>query len=99
MAAHEQGRFRERRDRLFLEGARLDRAALEEHARALGLDPPRLRRALDTGAWDACVEADVVEAQRRGGVGTPAFFVNGQGGWALGPWGPSPGSSTRKLRR
>ncbi|MCE9667660.1 DsbA family protein [Myxococcus stipitatus] len=79
MAAHEQGRFWEMHDRLFQEGAGLDRAALEAHARALGLDLPRFRRALDTGAWDAYVEADVVEAQRRGVVGTPAFFVNGQG--------------------
>ncbi|MCP3098886.1 DsbA family protein [Myxococcus sp. K15C18031901] len=77
MAASEQGRFWQMHDLLFASPGALDRASLEKHARTLGLDLPRFRRALDTGAWDAYVEADVVEAQRRGVVGTPVFFVNG----------------------
>lgn len=78
MAAHEQGKFWEYHDTLFANQDALDREALESYAQKLGLDLVRFRKALDTKAWDNYVEADVVEAQRRGIAGTPTFFINGK---------------------
>ncbi len=77
MAAHEQGRFWEYHDALFAQQRALDRASLEALAQRLGLDLPRFRRALDSGAFDTYLDAEVQEAQRRGVTGTPTFFVNG----------------------
>ncbi|MCK8497351.1 MULTISPECIES: DsbA family protein [Myxococcus] len=79
MAAHEQGRFWQMHDVLFDNQGALDRASLEKYAKALGLDLASFKRALDTKAWDNYVEADRLEAQRRGIVGTPTFFINGTG--------------------
>ena len=47
LAAGEQGKFWEMHDRLFAAQDRLDLPALEEHARALALDVPSFRAALD----------------------------------------------------
>ena len=77
MAAHEQGRFWEMHDVLFDNQRSLDRESLEGYARGLGLDLVRFRKALDGTTWANYVDADVVEAQRRGVAGTPTFFVNG----------------------
>ncbi|NMO23142.1 DsbA family protein [Pyxidicoccus fallax] len=78
MAAHEQGKFWQMHDVLFDNQRSLDRASLEEYARGLGLDLPRFRAALDNPALANYVDAEVVEAQRRGIAGTPTFFVNGK---------------------
>jgi protein-disulfide isomerase len=78
MAAHEQGKFWQMHDVLFDNPRALDRASLEQYARGLGLDLPRFRAALDNPAWANYVDAEVVEAQRRGVAGTPTFFINGQ---------------------
>jgi protein-disulfide isomerase len=77
MAAHEQGRFWEFHDALFTQQRSLDRASLEGLAEKLKLDLHRFRKALDSGAYDNYVEAEVVEARRRGVAGTPTFFING----------------------
>ncbi|MCP3162477.1 DsbA family protein [Myxococcus sp. QH3KD-4-1] len=79
MAAHEQGKFWEMHDVLFDNQRALDRASLEKYAKGLGLDLERFKKSLDTKAWDNYVEADLVEAQRRGIAGTPTFFINGTG--------------------
>ncbi|HZI15050.1 MAG TPA: DsbA family protein [Myxococcus sp.] len=78
MAAHEQGRFWEMHRVLFDNQGSLDRESLEKYAQGLGLDLPRFRKALDTGAWNNYVDAEVVEAQKRGVAGTPTFFINGK---------------------
>ncbi|WP_164020942.1 DsbA family protein [Pyxidicoccus trucidator] len=78
MAAHEQGRFWEMHDVLFKNQRELDRESLEGYARELGLDLVRFRKALDGATWANYVDAEVVEAQRRGIAGTPSFFINGQ---------------------
>ena len=77
MAAHEQGRFWEFHDALFTQQRDLGRASLEALAGKLGLDVQRFRKALDTGAYDNYLDAEGVEAQRRGIAGTPTFFING----------------------
>jgi protein-disulfide isomerase len=77
MAAHEQGRFWEFHDALFAQQQALDRGSLEALAGKLGLDVHRFRQALDSGAYDNYLDAEGVEAQRRGIAGTPTFFING----------------------
>jgi RNA polymerase sigma factor (sigma-70 family) len=78
LAAGEQGKFWAMHDRLFAQPERLDPAALEEHARALGLDVPRWRAALDSGKYRARVEADGQLGKDAGVTGAPTFFINGE---------------------
>jgi protein-disulfide isomerase len=78
MAAHEQGKFWQMHGVLFDNQRSLDRESLEGYARELGLDMDRFRKALDSTTWANYVDAEVVEAQRRGIAGTPSFFINGK---------------------
>jgi protein-disulfide isomerase len=77
LAAGEQGKFWAYHDVLFAGGG-LDRAALEDHARELGLDLPRFRDALDRHRFKARVEADQAQALRLGVRTAPVFFINGR---------------------
>lgn len=76
MAAAEQGRFWEYHDALFQQQKELDRASLEKLAKKLKLDVERFNRALDSGAYDNYLDAEVTEARQRGVSGTPTFFIN-----------------------
>ncbi|AKI98454.1 protein-disulfide isomerase [Archangium gephyra] len=76
MAAAEQGRFWEFHDALFQQQTELDRKSLEKLAKKLKLDVERFQRALDSGAYDNYLEAEVTEARQRGVSGTPTFFIN-----------------------
>jgi protein-disulfide isomerase len=76
-AAGEQGKFWEMHDRLFANQQGLDRAGLERHAEALGLDMGRFRASLDSQKSKADVMADQRQGVTAGVAGTPAFFVNG----------------------
>lgn len=53
-------------------------ADLEVHARAVGLDARRFRRAMAAHTHRAAVEADARAASAAGVEGTPSFFVNGR---------------------
>lgn len=55
----------------------LDRAALERHARSLGLDMAKFTAALDTRAHQAAVEADKKIAEAAKISATPTFVING----------------------
>jgi protein-disulfide isomerase len=76
MAAHEQGKFWEFHDALFAQQGALDRPALEALAAKLKLDVERFREALDSGAYDNYLDAEVAEGKQRGISGTPTFFIN-----------------------
>jgi protein-disulfide isomerase len=77
MAAAEQGRFWEYHDALFQQPrGELDRASLEQLAKKLKLDVERFTRALEGGAYDNYLEAELTEARQRGVSGTPTFFIN-----------------------
>jgi protein-disulfide isomerase len=76
-AAGQQGKFWPMHDRLFADQTRLDRAGLEAHAQALGLDLARFRAALDSASDRAAVLADQRQGSAAGVSGTPAFYVNG----------------------
>jgi protein-disulfide isomerase len=69
--------FWQMHDLLFQNQRSLDRASLEQHAAAIGLDMARFRAALDSGAHRAAVDADSKAAAAADIRGTPAFVING----------------------
>jgi protein-disulfide isomerase len=78
VAAEAQGKFWEMHDELFANQQDLERAGLEARAAELGLDLAAFRRALDTHAGQAQVDADVALAKKVGVRGTPTFFIDGR---------------------
>jgi len=62
-------------DRFFVPGARLDRASLDEGARALKLDMTKWAAALDGDAHMPELQADQAAADALGFQGTPTFLV------------------------
>ncbi|MBZ4416433.1 thioredoxin domain-containing protein [Myxococcus sp. RHSTA-1-4] len=78
LAAHEQGKFWEMHDKLFANQRALDRASLEKYAQELGLNMNKFKADLDSGKFNAQIDADAAEGQRLGASGTPTFFINGR---------------------
>jgi protein-disulfide isomerase len=78
LAAHEQGKFWEMHDKLFANQRALDRASLEKYAQELGLNVDKFKAALDSGKFNAQIDADAAEGSRLGANGTPTFFINGR---------------------
>jgi Na+/H+ antiporter NhaA len=86
-AAADQGAFWLMHDRLLGHQDELDSAALEHHARELGLDVDRFDTALRERRHTGRVEEDVGTADASGVAGTPTFFINGrrhQGAYDVG---------------
>jgi len=75
--AGEQNRFWEYHDLIFADTARLDPAALREHAHALGLDEKQFDSCLASGRFQPQIQNDVEAGVRSGVNGTPGFFING----------------------
>jgi RNA polymerase sigma factor (sigma-70 family) len=78
LAAHEQGKFWPMHDRMFTHVDQLDPGTLEQDARALGLDVPKWKAALDSGKFRKRVESDAALAKEAQITGAPTFFVNGE---------------------
>ena len=78
MAAHDQGKFWQYHDKLFVNQQKLQRPALLQYARDLGLDMKQFELAFDSLRTKTAIDADVAEAKSLGATGTPAFFVNGR---------------------
>ncbi|MCR4404579.1 MAG: thioredoxin domain-containing protein [Candidatus Acetothermia bacterium] len=83
LCAHEQGRFWEYHDRLFVislnEGGKaLTAARLRALAGEMGLESERFDRCLASREYAQAVQADLAEAKRLGVEGTPTFFINGR---------------------
>ena len=72
-----QGRFWPMHDRLFAAGT-LGPQAIDDAARAAGLDMERFHSDLDEGRFRAAVEDDAAEGFAVGAEEAPAFFVNGR---------------------
>jgi protein-disulfide isomerase len=83
LAAGAQGKFWEMHDKLFANQQALDRQSLERYAAELHLNIVQFKRALNTHAFAAQVDADMQQAQKLGLSGTPTFFVDGQ---RIGNW-------------
>lgn len=77
VAAQQQGKFWEFHDRLFENQAKLDRAGLEEHAQAIGLNLDEFRKALDEHAYRDAVAQDQADGSAVGVSGTPTVYING----------------------
>ena len=77
LAAGTQGKFWEFHDRLFKNQKRLDRAALEEHAKETGLNVAAFKKSLDEHKFAPVVDADMKLGEKVQVNGTPSMFVNG----------------------
>ncbi|RMD97562.1 MAG: thioredoxin, partial [Deltaproteobacteria bacterium] len=78
LAAADQGKYWEMHKKLLENSRHLDRSDLERYAEEIGLDMDAFRKALDTNAHKAMIEADQKQARKLGATGTPAFFINGK---------------------
>jgi len=76
-AAGAQGKFWEMHDSLLSGEPRLYRAALADHAAALGLDVAAFDEALRERRYRERVRAQLAEGVERGVRSTPALFVDG----------------------
>ncbi|HEY0714239.1 MAG TPA: thioredoxin domain-containing protein, partial [Polyangia bacterium] len=75
--AGEQGKFWQMHKKLFENQTALDRSSLEKYAAELGLNPNKVKAALDSKKYEAEIKADMAMGQKIGVRGTPASFVNG----------------------
>jgi protein-disulfide isomerase len=78
LAANAQGKFWEFHDRLFQNQSQLERPGLETTAKELGLNMATFKKALDTNAYAAAVDADMKLGEEVMVSGTPTMFVNGK---------------------
>jgi protein-disulfide isomerase len=78
LAAHAQGKFWRYYDVMFGNEHTHSRAALERYAKEAGLDLPALKKALDTHAFAADVDADRELGKKVNVSVLPALFVNGK---------------------
>ena len=76
-AAAAQGQFWAMHDRLLAPQAHLDRPALEQHAKAIGLDMPAFIAALDDEIYRQRVREHMDGALRSHLRATPGLYVNG----------------------
>lgn len=76
LAAHAQGKFWQMHDLIIADPAGTGREELLGYARRLGLDMGRFQSDLDSAKYRPIIERDLLEARRRGVLGTPVFFVN-----------------------
>ncbi|MCA1621657.1 MAG: DsbA family protein, partial [Acidobacteria bacterium] len=77
-AAREQGKYWDFAAILFRNQSALKPEQLKQYAQVIGLDRAKFDAALDTGKFSDKVERDLLDGQRFGITGTPAFFVNGR---------------------
>ncbi|TAK67918.1 MAG: DsbA family protein [Dehalococcoidia bacterium] len=76
--AHEQGKFWQYHDVLYLNQTALDRASLSRYAQNVGLDTAAFDSCVDSSKYATEVANDLQAGSAAGVRGTPAFFVNGQ---------------------
>ena len=76
-AAAQQGKFWEMHDLLLVQGAHLERGALDKYAAVLGLDLAQFKASLDDEIYRQLVREHMDGAARSHVRGTPGFFVNG----------------------
>jgi protein-disulfide isomerase len=81
MEAYAEGgndKFWEVHDTLFANQQALGRPELEGYAEKAGLDPAKVKKALDEGTHKKAVDGDQALAAQLGAGGTPYFFINGR---------------------
>ncbi len=78
MAAHAQDKFWEFSEEMFANQQKLERAALEDYARKVGLNMDKFTAALDNKTYEERVKEDMALCQKAGVQGTPTIFINGR---------------------
>jgi protein-disulfide isomerase len=78
LAAHAQGKFWEFHDKLFADQSKLERPALEQTAKDIGLNVGEFKKALDDKKFAPAVDADLKLGEEVAVDGTPTMFINGQ---------------------
>jgi protein-disulfide isomerase len=78
LCAHEQGKFWEMHDAMFLDQKSLAVEQLKEKAGKLGLDAAQFASCLDSGKTAPQVQADLDLGMKVGVNSTPALFINGR---------------------
>lgn len=74
--AHEQGKFWEMHDKLFINQSNLSVFDIKQYALELGLDGSSFNECLDSGRYAAEVQEDLSDGLLAGVDGTPTFFIN-----------------------
>lgn len=74
--AHEQGKFWEMHDKLFINQDDLRVSSLKQYASELGLNEPIFNECLDSGRYTSEVQEDLGDGLLAGVEGTPTFFIN-----------------------
>jgi protein-disulfide isomerase len=74
--AHEQGKFWEMHDKLFINQNDLSVFAIKQYALELGLGELSFNECLDSGRYAAEVQEDLSDGLLAGVDGTPTFFIN-----------------------
>jgi len=75
--AHEQGKFWEYHDKLFLESSKRDRDELVSFAKTIGIkDIGKFESCVDSRKYKDEVEKDRDDGTKTGMMGTPAFVIN-----------------------
>jgi protein-disulfide isomerase len=76
-AAHRQDKFWPMHDHLMRHAAAIDRRAVLDDARTVGLEVEAMNEALEDAALIARIEHDVTRGRESGVHSTPTFFFNG----------------------
>lgn len=74
--AHEQDKFWEMHDKLFINQNNLSVSAIKQYALELGLDELSFNECIDSGRYAAEVQEDLSDGLLAGVDGTPTFFIN-----------------------
>lgn len=74
--AHEQGKFWEMHDKMFINQPDLSVKALKSYAQQIGLDTNKFNSCLDNDKYRTEVLTDYNEGVDAGVIGTPVFFIN-----------------------
>jgi protein-disulfide isomerase len=77
LAAHAQGKFWEFHDKAFANQQKLERPALEQYAKEIGLDMSAFKKALDDKTYEPAVAAEQKLGEEVAVDGTPTMFLNG----------------------
>lgn len=76
--AHEQDKFWEMHDKIFLNQNNLTIDYLKLYALQIGLDTDQFNECLDSGKYEQEIQNDIIDGVAYGASGTPVFFFNGQ---------------------
>jgi len=78
IAAAAQGKFFEYHDLVFANQKKIKREDLDGHAKKLGLDMTKFKKALDKKTYAKAVDADIEMGKKVTVKGTPTMFINGE---------------------